>query len=89
MGGGVGMTAAKPIEIGVMITVRWCAGALFLLALIPAFLGVRDWFLALFLFAAFVVAFTPWHRLVADMPAGHPEEVSRLDGIGRADGGKS
>ena len=75
-----------------MITVRWCAGFLFFLALVPAFLGVRDWLLAAFLFAAFVVAFTPWHRLIADLPAGHPEEVSRfdrLDGIGRADGGKS
>ncbi|MCC4266281.1 hypothetical protein [Microbacterium schleiferi] len=69
-----------------MITIRWCAGALFLLALIPAFLGVRDWFLAAFLFVMFVVAFTPWHRLVADLPAGHPESVSsldHLDGIGR------
>lgn len=62
-----------------MITIRWCAGFLFFLALIPAFLGVRDWFLAAFMFAAFVVAFTPWHRLVADLPAGDPEELSRLD----------
>ena len=43
-----------------MITIRWCAGALFFLALVPAFLGVRDWLLAAFMFAAFVVAFTPW-----------------------------
>ena len=68
-----------------MITIRWCAGALFFLALVPAFFGVRDWFLAAFLFAAFVVAFTPWHRLVAVLHPGHPEELSRLDrldGIG-------
>ena len=62
-----------------MITVRWCAGFLFFLALVPAFLGVRDWFLAAFMFVMFVVAFTPWHRLIADLPAGHPEELSRLD----------
>ena len=74
-----------------MITIRWCAGALFFLALVPAFFGVRDWFLAAFLFVMFVVAFTPWHRLVADLPAG-AEELSRLDhldGIGhRTDGGQ-
>lgn len=62
-----------------MITVRWCAGALFFLALIPAFFGVRDWFLAAFMFVMFVVSFTPWQRLVADLLAGHPEELSRLD----------
>lgn len=62
-----------------MITVRWCAGFLFFLALVPAWMGVRDWFLAAFLFVMFVVAFTPWHRLVADLPAGDPEELSRLD----------
>lgn len=84
-----------------MITVRWCAGFLFTLALIPAWMGVRDWFLAAFLFVMFVVAFTPWHRLVgrpelpreilrpyvADMPEGHPEEVSRLDQLDGIGGG--
>lgn len=82
-----------------MITVRWCAGFLFTLALIPAWMGVRDWFLAAFLFVMFVVAFTPWHRLVADLHPGHPEELSRLDELDgtlrlidehqrRADGGQ-
>ena len=39
-----------------MITIRRCAGALFFLALVPALLGVRDWLLAAFMFAAFVLS---------------------------------
>lgn len=45
-----------------MITIRWCAGTLFALGLIPAAVGVRDWFLAGFLLVLFLIAFTPWDR---------------------------
>ncbi|QPE05283.1 hypothetical protein IT882_04220 [Microbacterium schleiferi] len=60
-----------------MITVRWCAGFLFFLALVPAFLGVRDWLLAAFLFVMFVVAFTPWHRLIALVVLTSPSDPPR------------